>query len=220
MARQVTITTVCDVCLTDDNTEPAEELPPLNLPEVPGKAKVLALCEVHRKEFYDPLVRLLAALGQAVDESGEPAVKGVVGAPKKGKGGSKLGVGSVLAKAPAAKAEPAGKASGKGKVTCPACKKHYANESALSSHVRLQHDTTLAALRGEPTPFTCPECGNTYGTGHGLGAHRFRKHGVQGTSKSSKAAKDASKGATTKEAPQAALEQVPDLVEPDSPVAV
>lgn len=76
---------------------------------------------------------------------------------------------------------------------CPVCGKTSANRSALLSHVRGQHGTTLAALEGKPADHKCPECGATFTTPQGMGAHRFRTHGTAGASADSKAGQAARK---------------------------
>lgn len=123
MARQVTIRTLCDVCLKDSRETEAEELPPLNL--VGNKPRILALCDEHSKP-YDDLVSLIKDFGQIVDIDGEPPVKEVT--PRRPRAASKS-------------------------------------------------TPTVAANSGGE--YECPECDNTFGTPQGLGAHRFRSHGVR-----------------------------------------
>jgi len=188
----VIVRTLCDPCLESESETDGEELAPLKLPEISGRPRVVTLCEVHRKEFYDPFVEILRELGQPVDEEGNAS------GPR----------GHYKRKAPkASSSEPSSPAkvgieAGQVKVTqpssapvndlaCPTCGKVSVNKSALQSHVRAQHDTTLAELRGEALPFTCPECGQGFSRGAGMGAHRFRAHGVSGSSKDSKAGRAA-----------------------------
>ena len=176
MAREVIVRTWCDVHLTqDDEHVEGEELPPLALaPRT--KPKVVALCEVHRKEFYDPLVQLLADLGQPVPDAAAAAAATSVKRVNTGRGGPHM---------------------------CPVDDCPYLGGptiSALQTHVRSHHDTTLNDLVtaaaaahswGSSSP-GCPECGRSGFKGlAGLGAHRFRAHGVGGTSTDSKAAKEA-----------------------------
>lgn len=122
MAREVIVKTWCDVCLDADENEEGRELPPLLLPELPGnKARVVALCDVHEKQLYTPLVDLLLEHGQMVDEEGNPT--GPRG--KYGKAG--------------------------GGMTCPECGHQSPNRGALSSHTKNMHGKALAELLGEGT---------------------------------------------------------------------
>jgi hypothetical protein len=104
----------------------AEELPPL--PLIGNKPRVLALCDVHRKEVYEPLVEMVKEFGQIVDIDGTAAT-----APKRSASRSS-------SPAPSSDA-----------LWCPEC------EAA-----------------GTPRSFTAPQ---------GLGAHRYRAHGVESPTK-------------------------------------
>jgi uncharacterized C2H2 Zn-finger protein len=179
MARQVIVKTWCDPCLDADQETEGTELPPLKLPELPGRARVLALCEVHRKEVYEPLVDMLRELGQTVDGEGNPA--GARGPLKKtpmepaGAPAAEARVGIVDGKVKVTAAED-------GRVVCPTCSKSLKTRTSLQAHVRHVHDTTLAVLEGRDSTdgFTCPECGQVCLNAQGLGAHRSRIHGVKG----------------------------------------
>jgi hypothetical protein len=138
MARRVIVKMLCDPCLAGGVEVEAEELPAMTL--TGNKPRVLALCESHRNEVYDPLVAMLKDHGQIVDI--EPAT-GTASAPKAAK------------KTAAAKA-PAPGVSGEVQYHCPECRE-----------------------AGEPRSFTAPQ---------GLGAHRYRAHGVESASKQEKAA--------------------------------
>jgi predicted RNA-binding Zn-ribbon protein involved in translation (DUF1610 family) len=169
MARQVIVKTWCDPCLEQSVDTEGEELPPLKLPELPGRARVLALCEVHRKELYDPLVEALRELGQTVDAEGNPA--GARGPLKK------------TPMEPAITGPSSTPSSAElGPTTCPDCFKELKSLGSLQAHVRHVHNTTLRELQGHPKGegFACPECGQVCLNAQGLGAHRSRKHGVAG----------------------------------------
>lgn len=65
---------------------------------------------------------------------------------------------------------------------CPLCDKVPRNRAALATHLRELHDgITVADALGEDTPHRCPDCGAGASTAAGLGSHRWRAHGVQGT---------------------------------------
>lgn len=176
MAREVIVRTWCDPCLAEDVQEDGVELAPLLLPELGGtKPRVVALCEVHRKELYQPLLDLLEEHGQMVDEEGNPS------GPR--------------GKYTRAKDVP-------NPLGCPAegCSHESPNRSALSSHVRNMHDTTLSVLLGEETPYECPECGLKSARPQGIAAHRRKVHGVLGTSATAvsvREAKDQDQGELT-----------------------
>lgn len=167
MAREVILRTWCDICLNEDDLqEEGVELAPLHLPELGGnKRRVLALCEVHRKGIYQPLLEALEEHGQMVDEDGNPT--GPRGPYKKKQGGAQAQANAT-----------------QGSLTCPAegCDHISPNRSALSSHVRNMHDTTLSVLQGLDTPYQCPECGLKSSRPQGIAAHRRKVHGVLGTS--------------------------------------
>jgi len=156
VAREVILKTWCDPCLDNERHVEGTELAPLLLPELPGRQAVtLALCEVCRKEIYDPLVEALREYGQHVDEHGNPS--GPRGKYKKaGSDGEPL--------------------------TCPAagCGHQSPNRPALASHARGQHDATLGELEGLETPFECPECERRFTRKQGMAAHRARVHSVPG----------------------------------------
>jgi ribosomal protein S27E len=166
MARQVIVKTWCDPCLDNGQDNEGVELPALKLPELPGRARLLALCEVHRKELYDPLVEALRLLGQPVDAEGAVV-------PTK-----------TTRKKAAAPVEPTAvePAAADGRVACPSCGESLASRTGLQAHVRRIHDTTLAVLEGRNAEdgFACPECGQVCLNPQGLGAHRSRIHGVKG----------------------------------------
>jgi hypothetical protein len=173
MAREVILRTWCDVCLAKDQNEEGIELPPLHL--VPGKPRVVALCEVHRKELFDPLVELLKEHGQPVDPDGNPT-PGVRGhyQPRRGQ-----------------RSTPANERKlAEGGVPCPfpGCGMVSKSRPSLQHHTTRMHqvslDTLEAAPPGEvetvaalPKAYECPDCERTFETPQGRGAHRARAHG-------------------------------------------
>lgn len=128
MAREVVTNIWCDQCLEDEDERysPARELPPIVLGN--AKPRILALCERHEKELYEPFRQLVMEVG-------------VVASP-----GS-----------PAATRMP-GTAPGSGVYFCPVptCPKHthpLKHEQSLRNHARNIHESTVSKLReefGEP----------------------------------------------------------------------
>jgi len=73
--------------------------------------------------------------------------------------------------------------------TCPVCQFVSVNRTAMRTHLRAKHGQTLARAgasapvqQPDPASLVCPECQDVFGSPQGLGAHRSRSHGVQGTS--------------------------------------
>lgn len=169
MAREVIFKTWCDLCLARDEQTEGQEIPPLLLPEIPGKqAVVVALCEVHRKEVYDPLVAILQEYGQHVDEHGNPT-------GPRGKYKAKPG-------SPAAAVIEAVPDS-----TCPLCGKEMAHRGSVNSHLRNSHGTTRGEVEGQKSQHECPECHRMFQLPQALGSHRKRAHGVEGAKSKAKA---------------------------------
>jgi hypothetical protein len=157
MAREVIVRTWCDPCLADDKHEEGDEFGPMSL--IPGKPRVVALCEVHRKELYDPLIELLTDHGQPVDSDGNSS-PGVRGHHK----------------------PRATNATGP---TCPACGHVSTTRTALQAHTRKMHEASLGVLEGKaPSVHTCPECQREFDTPQGMGAHRRAVHDVRGANAS------------------------------------
>lgn len=191
MAREiVTLTHVwCDVCLRDGQQVEAEELPPVSIGKL--KPRLLALCEPHRKELFDPFREVVSDLGQIVPSSVQ------LGLP-----------GSTIASA-----------SDQGIWPCPDpdCEHHsqpYTHRQSLRNHAREKHGCTIPELEakhgvpdagavGQPSALSlarmneqptaqqvdCPECGKVYRypeyrqPTRALGVHRAKVHGVKGQGK-------------------------------------
>ena len=65
--------------------------------------------------------------------------------------------------------------------TCPTCGFVSVNRTAMRSHLRAQHDQSLAEATGDAgTKLGCPECDRTFDAPQGLAAHRRRVHGIAG----------------------------------------
>lgn len=160
MAREVVIYTWCDVCFGRDDvrTDGAEFQVALGELGI-NKPLTVSLCEPHRKEVYDALRDLLQEYGQKGEDAAPPKKKG---------GGGKIGRPSVE------------------DLTCPDCGHKAPNKTALGSHVRGRHQTTLAELTGAPTPYECPECNRGFDTPQGRGTHRRKAHGVTAAKKKKK----------------------------------
>lgn len=182
MARKVTTTVLCDVCLEEDQGEvEGTETPAIVLGSM--KPRILGLCETHMKE-YDHFKHLVQDLGQPVPDGGPLA---------------------------SVKVRPAGTSAGSGVWPCPdpSCPKHlapYGHQQSLRNHAREVHDMTVPQLRAafdgqgqEYLPLEpgtakepkvkeaeCPECGTVYAWPQYtmpvrvLGVHRAKVHGVRG----------------------------------------
>lgn len=55
--------------------------------------------------------------------------------------------------------------------TCPACGRGYNSLAALRSHLRREHEKSLADVGLEPSTHKCPECQSAFGNGQGLASH-------------------------------------------------
>lgn len=148
--REVVTRVWCDVCAKESLWNEGEEVPAVVIGTL--KPRVVALCEPHRKELFDPFQEVLTDLGQIVPD----ALMG--GSPRKGVGGR-----------PSVE-----------QLTCPACGHVSPNKSALTSHTKNMHDASIEELRGEPLPYECPECQRKFGRPQGMAAHRRTVHGVPG----------------------------------------
>jgi hypothetical protein len=175
VARQVIVRVLCDPCLAAEVETDGLELPPLKLAEISGKPRVITLCEVHRKEFYEPFLEILQELGQPVDEDGNASGPRGHYRPRSRAVSPDAAVGKPAVETPDG-------------IACPSCGHVSPNRSALSAHTRDQHGKTLAELEGKPLPYACQECGDKFESAKGRGAHRFHVHGVRGSSKSVKSA--------------------------------
>lgn len=123
MARELVTHIWCDVCLSpgegqDPEYVKGEELPPVVLGNF--KPRLLALCEPHRKEFYDPFRDMVARLGQVVPEGAARPSAAPVHAP-----------GAYACPVP----------------TCPKHANPYRHDTSLGSHCRREHGATLTELR-------------------------------------------------------------------------
>lgn len=70
MARQVIVAVWCDVCQENELQTEGDELTPIQVGNT--KARVPALCEAHRKEFYDPFMEMLGLAAFADSLSSQP----------------------------------------------------------------------------------------------------------------------------------------------------
>lgn len=124
MAREVVTHVWCDVCLQEDNYSEAKELPPITLGGM--KPRVLALCELHEKEVYQPIRELLTELGVVADSlhtgtkfPGTSPGSGVWPCPDPG---------------------------------CPKHTKPYKHEQSLRNHARDVHNVSITVLRKQFGP--------------------------------------------------------------------
>jgi hypothetical protein len=182
MAREIITKVWCDVCQTEDpenpvNTE-AEETPPVTIGML--RPRVIALCETHKKERFDPFDELVRMYGQNAAEVAALTPT----TPKRGGG------------------RPPGKRTGpwKGEYACPdpACPKHdkpYSSMTSLRQHTDSHHGKTPVEMRlefdpdadfGEKPEITrteCEDCDQVYEWPEirlpmqAMGVHRARMHG-------------------------------------------
>lgn len=65
--------------------------------------------------------------------------------------------------------------------TCPTCGFVSVNRTAMRTHLRAQHNQSLAEAQGTAVEgLECPECHRSFDAPQGLAAHRRRSHGVAG----------------------------------------
>lgn len=184
MAREVVTHIWCDVCLQEDDQHvEAVETPPITVGTM--KPRVLALCERHTKEVYEPFKELVTDLGVVAHDTTASA------APRRSPGTS----------------------PGSGIFPCPVpeCEKQthpFKHEQSLRNHSKQVHGVPINELREaypdgpEPTLFAAAEesgapkvrevtcgfegCDVTYSwpthrlPAQAMGVHRSKKHGVKG----------------------------------------
>lgn len=128
MARELEIKIWCDPCFVEDIKTEGEELAPVALAGT--KPKVLAMCERHRKELYDPFVAVLTEYGVTLEQLGRtrPGVKKSPTASSASEG------------APPSQATD----SSTGRpVQCPDCTESRKNPAGVSKHLRSEHGKSL-----------------------------------------------------------------------------
>lgn len=156
MARQVEVKVLCDPCMARDQEAAGEEF---TISLQGDKPLVVAFCEPHRKEFYDPIVDALAIYGE------KASADMLSGKAKR-------------QTYPSVRAE-----RGSGEHACPVegCTKAYAWRGSLRTHVQDEHGTTLAVLEGRTgseTVYKCEVegCGRAFDSAQGLALHTTRLH--------------------------------------------
>lgn len=181
MAREVITKIWCDVCLQDDVYTDGSETPPITIGSL--KPRVMALCDVHVKEVFDPIKELLTELGQVLPQQG------------------------TMARMPGTSP-----GSGVWPCPDPQCAKHtrpYKHEQSLRNHVRQEHQMALtewnekfgiveegALFADAPkaddgpavTTVKCdqPGCDVSYSypdykrPAQAMGVHRAKAHGIRG----------------------------------------
>lgn len=140
-----------------------------------GKPQEIELCDVHQKEFLEPLLTLLSEDGRAAEAGGK----------KKRRSPSTL----VTPSATPTATVPTDEAI----VKCPVkpCPEGYAStRQNMRRHLETEHGTTLAAeetkigktLDGQKLKFFCDEkkCGLGFVRAQSLGVHKRRAHGIEG----------------------------------------
>lgn len=195
MAREVIISTWCDLCLVEDVRTEAEEMPPIGVGN--RKARIVALCKQHAEDHYEPFMQLLNEYGEIADTVNGSAQAASKGAPSQ------------------AWRQPDGT-----RLQCPMpdCGSKLKNMATLASHLRGSHDTNMHDAVGKdgvvfdvegnpvsppPPRYTkapevkrakCdfPGCDQEYvypdvaAPTVAIGVHRARKHGIPGATKTTK----------------------------------
>jgi predicted RNA-binding Zn-ribbon protein involved in translation (DUF1610 family) len=145
MAVELVLRNWCDVCLeAGENTE--GETVSVAVGVVP--AFDVEVCPRHAKPLAEA-VTALAALGRRPGKTGQP------GPTRASKGA-------------------AGTSSGPSRVTggaCPECGQATNSREALRSHLRREHDKSLADVGLAEARYVCPECGGKFDAGQGFAAH-------------------------------------------------
>lgn len=128
MARELQVKIWCDPCATQDLRTEGVETPLVTIGG--NKPRMVALCEPHRKELYDPFAEIITNLGVTMDQiESNRAPKRV-----KAKSGSD---------APPPSQMP-GSSTGKA-IKCPLgdCDETRKSPSGVADHLRKHHSTTM-----------------------------------------------------------------------------
>lgn len=122
MSRRVIIETICDPCLKAGQEVEAIELPPVTL--FGNKPRLLALCEAHRAEVYDPFLNMVKTFGQTIDleaASNEPS------------------------SSPASNGKRQSSTSAGQSLPCPDCSREFGSPQGLGAHRYQAHGVTAAS---------------------------------------------------------------------------
>jgi predicted RNA-binding Zn-ribbon protein involved in translation (DUF1610 family) len=145
MAVELVLRNWCDVCLEAGVQTPGETVSV----DVTGTAAFdVETCPEHGAPLA-AAIAVLAALGRRPGKTGQA---GPVRASK----------------------ATAGASSGPSRVTggaCPECGQATNSREALRSHLRREHDKSLADVGLAEARYTCPECGGKFDAGQGFSAH-------------------------------------------------
>jgi len=167
MAQSLVIRNQCDICLADgketpadtysvdvqivasdpDVYKPATSIPPVGNP----RPFVVELCPEHASPLAEAVLAVL--------KFGRPPERTPAKAP----------AGATPAK-PRRDQQPAALPP------CPECGRVAPSLSALRTHLREHHDTSLASVGLEPANFTCADCGDAFAAGQGYASHVRRWH--------------------------------------------
>jgi hypothetical protein len=150
------IVTVCDAHMRDGDDDVAGTTYRVAIGTPDGRLRMfdIDVCVEHGIAFAD-LAAFVNELGRPVDPT----------------------TGEVVTSIPASVESTDG--SSEAERSCPCCPRVSKNVAALRAHVRNMHGMTLSMARGTPGDHVCPECGDSFDTPMGIGAHRARKHGVE-----------------------------------------
>jgi hypothetical protein len=154
------IVTYCDDCALEGTEAPAETWEiTLTAPGLKAVAYGVDVCSVHRKPYAD----LLAHLAEVGHKAGRRPMPGLA---VRQTGRQTPASGPVTAEQ-----DPDG-------YPCPACDYVGRTAAGLATHARVNHDRSLAELRGE-APYPCPvtDCDRSAARPQGLSAHLRASHG-------------------------------------------
>lgn len=192
MARELTMNLWCDVCLAAGDREQAEGEYTITVVGVlQSRPRLVALCERHRKEHYDPIVTLLQDFSSVPDAAPKATKKAAAAAAASG--------GREKSAEDPSRGTTAGVLRGGGGEICPKCGHELTGLPGMQRHAVEDHGRTLAQLQGVPTPFACEETGEddegpwiengkcqmAFRFAQHLALHMSRTHGTQYKSKAS-----------------------------------
>jgi hypothetical protein len=166
MAREISVLIWCDPCMEHGVREPAvDELTITIVGVMQSKARTLAVCEPHRKEYVDPLVEQLTRNSSLPDAQPRQVKKHAVaerGAQPAGEDGTQAAL------------------RGGGGHFCPVCQHELSTDAGVRGHCIREHGKSLQQIQGIPTPYACRAEGCTvaFTRPNARTMHETRTHGL------------------------------------------